>query len=119
MPVRAHVHGVAASLQQTNRAHKGTPQARQRWGRDKQIARGGAVRFKGEDVTGVPAHEIVRRGLAQAPEGRKIFPRLTVLENLEMGAFTRTDRPGVREDIEHSPPCLPSTGGRTCWDPRP
>ena len=48
----------------------------------------------------MPAHEIVHRGLAQSPEGRKIFPRLTVLENLEMGAFTRSDKPGIREDIE-------------------
>ena len=62
--------------------------------------RGGSVSFKGENLTGVPAHEIVRRGLAQSPEGRKIFPRLTVLENLEMGAFTRSDKPGIREDIE-------------------
>jgi len=62
--------------------------------------RSGAIRFQGDDLTAVPAHEIVRRGLAQSPEGRKIFPRLTVLENLEMGAFTRTDRPGIREDID-------------------
>jgi branched-chain amino acid transport system ATP-binding protein len=63
-------------------------------------ARSGSVRFQGDDLTRVPAHEVVRRGLAQSPEGRKIFPRLTVLENLEMGAFTRTDKPGVRADIE-------------------
>jgi branched-chain amino acid transport system ATP-binding protein len=62
--------------------------------------RSGTVKFKGEDLAGVQAHEIVRRGLAQSPEGRKIFPRLTVLENLEMGAFTRNDKPGVREDID-------------------
>ena len=48
----------------------------------------------------MPAHQIVRLGLAQSPEGRKIFPRLTVLENLEMGAFTRTDPDGVEADIE-------------------
>ena len=64
--------------------------------------RAGSVKFKGENLTGVAAHEIVRRGLAQSPEGRKIFPRLTVLENLEMGAFTRSDKPGIREDIEKS-----------------
>jgi branched-chain amino acid transport system ATP-binding protein len=62
--------------------------------------RSGTIKFKGEDLAGVQAHEIVRRGLAQSPEGRKIFPRLTVLENLEMGAFTRNDKPGVREDID-------------------
>src|SRR4051794_20458771 len=62
--------------------------------------RAGTVRFRDEELTNVQAHEIVRRGLAQSPEGRKIFPRLTVLENLEMGAFTRADKPGIREDIE-------------------
>jgi branched-chain amino acid transport system ATP-binding protein len=56
--------------------------------------------FDGNNLATTPAHEIVKRGLAQSPEGRKIFPRLTVLENLEMGAFTRTDKPGIREDIE-------------------
>ncbi|MCI0704546.1 MAG: ABC transporter ATP-binding protein [Planctomycetia bacterium] len=48
----------------------------------------------------MPAHNIVKLGLAQSPEGRKIFPRLTVLENLEMGAFTRKDAEGVKADIE-------------------
>lgn len=62
--------------------------------------RGGNVTFDGNNLATTPAHEIVKRGLAQSPEGRKIFPRLTVLENLEMGAFTRTDKPGIREDIE-------------------
>jgi branched-chain amino acid transport system ATP-binding protein len=61
--------------------------------------RAGSVAFAGRDVTGVPAHDIVKLGLAQSPEGRKIFPRLTVRENLEMGAFTRRDPGGVREDI--------------------
>jgi branched-chain amino acid transport system ATP-binding protein len=62
--------------------------------------RGGSVWFDGNNLAGVPAHEIVKRGLSQAPEGRRIFPRLTVLENLEMGAFTRSDKPGIREDID-------------------
>jgi len=64
--------------------------------------RDGRVSFDGNDLVSVPAHEIVKRGLAQSPEGRKIFPRLTILENLEMGAFTRKDKPGIREDIEKS-----------------
>jgi branched-chain amino acid transport system ATP-binding protein len=64
--------------------------------------RGGSVTFSGDEISCVPAHEIVKRGLAQSPEGRKIFPRLTVLENLEMGAFTRTDKPGIREDIDRA-----------------
>ncbi|OWK46931.1 ABC transporter ATP-binding protein [Fimbriiglobus ruber] len=63
-------------------------------------ARGGRVMFDGHDLTTVPAHQIVRLGLAQSPEGRKIFPRLSVLENLEMGAFTRSDPDGVAADIE-------------------
>jgi branched-chain amino acid transport system ATP-binding protein len=46
----------------------------------------------------VPAHEIVRRGIAQSPEGRRIFPRMTVEENLELGAFTRTDPAEIRAD---------------------
>src|SRR5262245_29057517 len=65
-------------------------------------ARAGKVVFDGHDLIAgrVPAHNIVRLGLAQSPEGRKIFSRLTVLENLEMGAFTRTDTDGVKADIE-------------------
>jgi branched-chain amino acid transport system ATP-binding protein len=62
--------------------------------------RAGSVEFDGRDLTRLPAHQIVRLGLSQAPEGRRIFPRLTVLENLQMGAFTRTDPQGVAEDIE-------------------
>lgn len=62
--------------------------------------RGGSIQFLGNDLTRVPAHDIVRLGLAQSPEGRKIFPRLTVLENLQMGAFTRKDEAGIKDDIE-------------------
>jgi branched-chain amino acid transport system ATP-binding protein len=51
-------------------------------------------------ITTMPAHNIVKLGIAQSPEGRKIFPRLTVLENLQMGAFTRTDPDGVAKDID-------------------
>ncbi len=63
-------------------------------------ARAGEVAFDGHDLRRFPAHQIVRLGLAQSPEGRKIFPRLTVLENLEMGAFTRTDKPGIAADLD-------------------
>jgi branched-chain amino acid transport system ATP-binding protein len=62
--------------------------------------RGGAIVFDGNDLTRVAAHDVVKRGLAQSPEGRKIFPRLTVLENLQMGAFTRSDEAGVKQDID-------------------
>ncbi len=59
-----------------------------------------AITFDGHDLRNVPPHEVVKRGLAQSPEGRKIFPRLTVLENLQMGAFTRKDNPGIADDLE-------------------
>jgi branched-chain amino acid transport system ATP-binding protein len=64
--------------------------------------RGGKIVFEGHDLVAdrVPAHEIVKLGLAQSPEGRKIFSRLTVLENLEMGAFTRTDHAEMKADLE-------------------
>jgi branched-chain amino acid transport system ATP-binding protein len=61
--------------------------------------RQGSIRFDGRDITTVPAHEIVRRGIAQSPEGRRLFPRMSVTENLEMGAFQRKDRAGIREDM--------------------
>lgn len=62
--------------------------------------RGGTVTFDGQPITTLPAHKIVAAGLALSPEGRKIFPRLTVLENLTMGAYTRTDYDAIRTDIE-------------------
>lgn len=62
--------------------------------------RGGAIRFRNQDISKLPAHRIVKLGLAQSPEGRKIFPRLSVLENLQVGAFTRNDASGIAEDIE-------------------
>jgi branched-chain amino acid transport system ATP-binding protein len=65
-------------------------------------ARGGKIAFDGRDLVAdrVPAHEVVKLGLAQSPEGRKIFSRLTVLENLEMGAFTRKNHAEVKADLE-------------------
>ena len=62
--------------------------------------RRGRIAFEGKDITSTPPHEIVRRGIAQSPEGRKLFPRMSVLENLEMGAFQRSDRGGIKEDID-------------------
>ena len=64
--------------------------------------RSGSVAFAGREIHKLPPHEIVRLGVCQSPEGRKIFPRLTVLENLEMGAFTRSDSEGIRSDIERA-----------------
>ncbi len=63
---------------------------------------GSSVRFDGEQIEALAPHEIVKRGLAQSPEGRKIFPRLSVLENLNMGAFTRRDRAGIADDVAKS-----------------
>jgi branched-chain amino acid transport system ATP-binding protein len=63
-------------------------------------ARSGRIRFDGRDLGAMPPHEIVRAGLVQSPEGRKIFPRLTVRENLEIGAFTRGDAGGVGQDLD-------------------
>jgi branched-chain amino acid transport system ATP-binding protein len=60
----------------------------------------GRIRFEGKDITRTPAHEVVKRGISQSPEGRKLFPRMSVLENLEMGAFQRVDRSGLRQDLE-------------------
>jgi branched-chain amino acid transport system ATP-binding protein len=60
----------------------------------------GAVVFEGEDVTRLPSHAIVSRGMAHAPEGRGIFLNLTVRENLELGAYLRRDRAGIAEDLE-------------------
>jgi branched-chain amino acid transport system ATP-binding protein len=62
--------------------------------------RQGRILFKGEDITVVPPSDIVRRGIVQVPEGRKIFAPLTVLENLEMGAFTRRDKEGIKASME-------------------
>ncbi len=59
---------------------------------------GGSVRFHGEEITKLPPHEIVARGLAHAPEGRGIFLNLSVRENLEMGAFLRKDVDGIAQD---------------------
>lgn len=60
----------------------------------------GRVLLRDEDITHLRAHEIVARGIVQSPEGRKIFARLTVMENLEMGAYTRIDRRDIAHDLE-------------------
>jgi branched-chain amino acid transport system ATP-binding protein len=62
--------------------------------------RQGAVRLAGQRIDELPAHKVVERGVLQAPEGRRIFPRLSVQENLEMGAFTRSDKDGIAQDME-------------------
>ena len=62
--------------------------------------RRGRISFGGKDITNEPAHDIVKLGIAQSPEGRKLFPRMSVLENLEMGAFQQPDKALMREDMD-------------------
>jgi branched-chain amino acid transport system ATP-binding protein len=62
--------------------------------------RRGRVVFQGKDITHERPHRIVKQGIAQSPEGRKLFPRMTVIENLEMGAFQRADRKEIQQDME-------------------
>ena len=65
--------------------------------------RRGSIRFQGRDITHASAHDIVERGISQSPEGRRLFPRMSVLENLEMGTFQRADRgnrKAVGEDLD-------------------
>lgn len=62
--------------------------------------REGTVLLEGQPLEKVPPHQIVGRGIAQSPEGRLIFPRMTVLENLEMGAFLRNDKADIKKDME-------------------
>jgi len=62
--------------------------------------RSGKIVFQGTDVTSMPPHQIVKNGISQSPEGRKLFSRMSVTENLEMGAFQRTERAEIREDMD-------------------
>jgi branched-chain amino acid transport system ATP-binding protein len=62
--------------------------------------RRGQIKLEGESIVQLLPHQIVQRGVAQAPEGRRIFPRLTVLENLDMGAYSRRNRAAVRSDLD-------------------
>jgi branched-chain amino acid transport system ATP-binding protein len=60
----------------------------------------GSIRLEGSDISRVPAHEVVRLGVCHAPEGRRVFPRMTVVDNLYMGAYARTDGHGIAQDLE-------------------
>jgi branched-chain amino acid transport system ATP-binding protein len=62
--------------------------------------REGRIRFQGRDITDESPHDVVKMGISQSPEGRRLFPRMSVSENLEMGAFQRTDRQNLREDVD-------------------
>jgi branched-chain amino acid transport system ATP-binding protein len=61
----------------------------------------GTITFRGESIVGVPAHKLASSGLVMVPEGRGVFPGLTIEENLQMGAYTRRDRSAVQREIEH------------------
>jgi branched-chain amino acid transport system ATP-binding protein len=61
----------------------------------------GRILFDGQDITGLPPHEIVRRGLAHSPEGRLVFANLTVLENLHMGAYLQRDARWIASELDH------------------
>ena len=74
--------------------------------------RQGAVTFEGKDVSKTPAHTLVRQGIGHAPEGRRIFSRLTVLENLQMGGFTRK-QVEIDEDMDHVFELFPRLKERT------
>jgi len=63
--------------------------------------RTGSITFKGENIGGVRPHLLTGKGIIQVPEGRRIFSRMTVMENLDMGAFLRKDKDGVKADLEH------------------
>ncbi|NCS11165.1 MAG: ABC transporter ATP-binding protein [Microcystis aeruginosa Ma_QC_Ch_20071001_S25] len=63
-------------------------------------AKTGRIIYQGQDITHLPPHEIVKRGIAHSPEGRRILARQTVLTNLQLGAYTRSDRLAVKSDIE-------------------
>ena len=60
----------------------------------------GTVTFLGESITAIPPHEIVKRGISQVPEGRRVFANMSVLENLEMGAYIRNDKSAIIEEID-------------------
>jgi branched-chain amino acid transport system ATP-binding protein len=62
--------------------------------------REGTISFQGQDITNESPHSVVKMGISQSPEGRRLFPRMSVIENLEMGAYQRNDRKGIRESMD-------------------
>jgi branched-chain amino acid transport system ATP-binding protein len=74
---------------------------------------GGKVSFDGKVLTRVPAHKIVSLGLAHSPEGRHIFPRLTIEQNLQLGAYLRKDPAGIAKDIQRAYDLFPILGERS------
>lgn len=74
--------------------------------------RSGMVRFAGEDITGRPTPQVIRRGIASVPEARRLFPSMTVRENLLMGAYVRSDATAVADDLERVLALFPRLAGR-------
>ena len=66
-----------------------------------QKPQSGSIRYGSEELTGLPAKEIVRRGIIHVPEGRRVFPDMTVAENLKIGAFLRRDNDGIAKDMKY------------------
>jgi branched-chain amino acid transport system ATP-binding protein len=64
-------------------------------------AAAGKVIFQGEDITRTAPHEIVKKGISQVPEGRRVFANMSVLENLEMGSYIRSDKKGIQQEMEY------------------
>ncbi|MFJ6753012.1 MULTISPECIES: ABC transporter ATP-binding protein [unclassified Streptomyces] len=102
--------GQAVTLIGTNGAGK-TTTLRTLSGLLKPLA--GSITFDGEPLAGVPAHKIVERGLAHSPEGRRLFPRLTIAENLQLGAFLRKDTAAIGKDIQRVYDLFPILGERS------
>jgi branched-chain amino acid transport system ATP-binding protein len=75
--------------------------------------REGRIVFAGEEIQGTPAHQLIGKGIAQSPEGRRIFFRMTVLENLEMGAYHRNDASEIRDDMDRVFDLFPRLKERT------
>jgi len=65
-----------------------------------QPIKSGTIHYAGEDITGKPAFQLVRKGLSMVPEGRGVFGALTIEENLAMGAYARDDRAAIKSDVE-------------------
>ena len=79
-------------------------------------AQSGSITYGGEELTSLPAKEIVRRGIIHVPEGRRVFPDMTVAENLKIGAFLRRDTAGIADDIDYVYSLFPRLKERS-WQP--
>jgi branched-chain amino acid transport system ATP-binding protein len=75
-------------------------------------AAGGQIFFNGENITGLPASRILAKGIAHCPEGRKVFAQMTVMENLEMGCYLRSDSKGISADVDRILGLFPRLGER-------